>query len=360
MSDEISTIEQLRTDQISQAVQRNCDIADAKSAADYSLCIYLLKMREFYRWEKKLPFDTSLSKEGIGEWITNRESLWESLTDSEYQPLEFDGASFDPFDTDSINAAFVPHGLVYSGGIGTRNHPHFFLAKLLRVEKKNGFTILISTDELARDLTAPPAMTLHNTIFIRRESLRRMIWEKFEEWKWKQHEGAMSRSLQYYDFDSDLDNALEMMTDHELETVLLHELGEIEAGELLDKNFQSREWHEMLAALPRSRSEIMVRAVRDNLADCISTLPSLLEQAEPASLHFFFGNFKAMRKELFPGLQGAYDQWVKNNRTEQIEAIAKKGAHHWLDLAKQILEVFHNKGNQCMLDIETLVLNNKL
>ena len=32
-----------------QTVQRNCHIADARHAGDYTLCVYLLKMREFYR-----------------------------------------------------------------------------------------------------------------------------------------------------------------------------------------------------------------------------------------------------------------------------------------------------------------------
>jgi hypothetical protein len=38
-----------------QAVQTNCHIADARHAADLTLCTYLLQMREFYRWEQGLP-----------------------------------------------------------------------------------------------------------------------------------------------------------------------------------------------------------------------------------------------------------------------------------------------------------------
>lgn len=37
------------------AVQYNCHISDARHGADYSLCIYLMKMREYYRWEQRLP-----------------------------------------------------------------------------------------------------------------------------------------------------------------------------------------------------------------------------------------------------------------------------------------------------------------
>ena len=39
--------------QLSDTVQLNCHISDARHAGNYTLCIYLLKMREFYRWEKK-------------------------------------------------------------------------------------------------------------------------------------------------------------------------------------------------------------------------------------------------------------------------------------------------------------------
>lgn len=350
---------------IKQVVQSNCNISDARSAADYTLCIYLLKMREYYRWEKNLPFEAKLAKNDVGEWLTERESLWESLENSEYQSIEIDETVLNPFETEPINAALLPQGLVYSGGIGNHHRPHFFLGKLYKQEKKDGYTILVSNEEYARDLTAPPAMTLQRTIFIRRESLRRMMWEKFEEWTWNKNEGAISKALQYYDFENDLNHALESITDHELNTVLLHELGEIEAGELLGKHFHEpiytdTQWNDMLASLPRSRAEIMARAIRDNLADCLSTLPALLEQQDPASLHFYFGNFKAMRKELFPGLHDAYQQWVNNEHITKIESVVQQGARHWFDLAKRILELFQKHGNNSMLDIEALAINNKL
>ncbi|MCS6786726.1 MAG: hypothetical protein NZ524_06820, partial [Thiobacillaceae bacterium] len=37
------------------AVQRNCDISDAQYAGDLTLCTFLLKMRELYRWEHDIP-----------------------------------------------------------------------------------------------------------------------------------------------------------------------------------------------------------------------------------------------------------------------------------------------------------------
>ncbi|HKJ07631.1 MAG TPA: hypothetical protein VKA76_00940, partial [Gammaproteobacteria bacterium] len=52
--------DELRT--LCAKVQKNCHISDARYAGDYTLCIYLLKMREYYRWEKGYSLDASLNK----------------------------------------------------------------------------------------------------------------------------------------------------------------------------------------------------------------------------------------------------------------------------------------------------------
>ena len=301
------------TDSLCAAVQRNCHIADARHASDFTLCVYLLKMREYFRWEKGYPFNASMPKEDLGSWLTAREHLWESLEEENYANLNIDGQMMDPFATDDINRSLLPRGFVYSAGIGQRAAPHFFLGQLERKTEYQGFNIVVAAKECARDLTAPPAMALHNTIFIRRESLQRMIWEKFQEWRWNKMENAMSRALSFYRFEHDLERALAEMTDSELRTVTLHEIGELMAGEQLGEA-----WGEMLTSLPRSRAEIMVRAVRDHLADALSTLPGLLQENRGASLHFYMANLTAMRKELFPSFAHAYKIWNDSGRTESM------------------------------------------
>ncbi|MFN3785876.1 MAG: hypothetical protein ACK4RS_03445, partial [Thiothrix sp.] len=62
-----------------QTVQRNCHIADARHAGDYTLCIYLLKMREFYRWEHGISFQQVLTSDDVGDWLTRREAMWNTL-----------------------------------------------------------------------------------------------------------------------------------------------------------------------------------------------------------------------------------------------------------------------------------------
>ncbi|HSD60749.1 MAG TPA: hypothetical protein VLC55_07840, partial [Burkholderiales bacterium] len=52
------------------AVQRNCDIADARHARDMTLCTYLLEMRELYRWEQDMPLTALPPKDALGRWLT--------------------------------------------------------------------------------------------------------------------------------------------------------------------------------------------------------------------------------------------------------------------------------------------------
>lgn len=340
---------------LAERVQTNCHIADAEHAGDYTLCVYLLKMREYFRWEKSYAFGARLPNDEVGEWLTDREALWERLRDQSYGPLAIGGRQYGPFDTDAINAALGEHGLVYSGGLGGGCRPHFFLGHLRRSQRHEDYSVLVAGDELARDLAAPPAMALGRTIFIRRESLRRMIWEKVEEWSWHKKDGPMGRAIARYGFDRDIEAALETMTDAELEPAILHEIGELQAGQLLGEA-----WEEMLAALPRSQAELMARAVRDHLADCLSTLPALIEASDPASLHFYFGNLHAARRQLFPALQHAYERWMERDDPTDLHETVRRGARHWHDVASRMLELYREYGEQCPSRIASLAEGSRL
>ncbi|MEW7978973.1 MAG: Sfum_1244 family protein [Candidatus Sedimenticola endophacoides] len=194
-----------------EQVQYNCHVADARHGGDYGLCTYLLRMREYYRWECGLGFAEVPPRERVAEWIERREALWDGLDAAEFAPLTLAGKRFGPFDSAAINHHLVPGGLVYSGGLGSAGKPHFFLGRLERQEVVGGHTLFVSGRELARDLAAPPAMTLEGDIFVRRESLRRMLWEKLESWRWQRPDNALGRAFSSYAFDSDTEAALDAM-----------------------------------------------------------------------------------------------------------------------------------------------------
>ncbi len=336
-------------DTLRQSVQDNCNISDARHAGDYTLCIYLLKMREYFRWEHELPFGDSLDNEAVGTWLRQREALWDTLEDRPFAPLNFGEEQYEPFDSPALNSVLSSAGLVYSAGLGVRAKPHFFLAELLQRTEYADHEVLVAGTEFARDLTAPPGMALGKSIFIRRESLRRMIWEKVEEWRWNRRVNAMGRVVEGYDLDTDLDLGLERMTERQTETVLLHEVGELMAGERLGEL-----WHELLAQLPRSKAEFMVRAVRDNLADCLSTLPALLEQRDALGVHFYFANHTGMQKELYPRLSSAYQRWVEGGTLSPLSQAIEAGQGHWERVGHALIELYRSHGEECRAHIEAL------
>ena len=320
---------------LAEAVQYNCHVSDARHGADDSLCIYLMKMREYFRWEKHLPYGASLEREQVGAWLQAREQLWEELEEAEMRPIEIDGQRYDPFDAEAINSQLTPLGLVYSGGLGNRAKPHFVLGALEQRRSSEGYSVFVVAREYARDLSAPPAMTLGRTIFVRRESLRRYLWEKLEGWRWHRPDNALGRAFACYDFEGALEASLDAMTEREIKTLLLHEQGEYAAGQRLGED-----WNAMLMTLADTPAELMARAVRDHLADCLVTLPALAETGEPASLHCYIGTLTGMRQHLFPALRDAYETWLETAATEAFMHAAEQGRTHWEQLAEEMLGLY--------------------
>jgi hypothetical protein len=333
---------------LATAVQRNCHISDARHAGNYTLCVYLLKMREFFRWEQSQAFGATLSNADIGQWLTEREALWNELENADYAAIDTPAGAIDPFESAAINRHLLPAGLVYSGGIGFKSKPHFYLAELEREEHHGDYHILVSGREFARDLTSPPAMSQGRTVYMRRESFQRMIWERIEEWRWNRPENAMAAAIGCYDFDTDVETALAAMTDNELEAAILHEIGEIRAGERLPG------WGDMMVDISFTKAEIMARAVRDHLADLLSTLPTLLQQDHAASIHFWFANLTNMRKHIFPTMQSAYARWREDRDTRLLRQLVSDGLPHWQGVAEQMLAI-HRHGDAVSDRIETLV-----
>jgi hypothetical protein len=236
-----------------------------------------------------------------------------------------------------------------------QNKPHFFLAELEQLQQHDDYRIIVSGREFARELTAPPAMSQGRDIFIRRESLRRTVWEKVEESLWNKSQSPLSQAVACYDFNQQLDESLQAMCDNEVATLVAHEIGEIRAGKLLGS-----EWQVMISAVDHGPLELMLRAIRDNLADCLETLPQMLGRLEPARLHFFIANLGNMRKALFPALREAYDDWQQTGSTTRLEDIVDNGRQHWLQLAQDLLGQFGRDGMRDRAAYQSLIEQNTL
>lgn len=333
-----------------EAVQKNCNISDARHARDKTLCTYLLEMREYFRWEYEIPLSQLPRKDELGEWLIRREALWDELEDAPFESLPLAGKHFDPFDIDAINLELVPQGLVYGAGVGAFHKPHFFLGRLLRKEERDGVTIVISECEYARDIASIPAAMQNGVIYLRQESLRRWLREKIELWRLKKSDGALNSALQCYGLDTDEDAALDRMLEHESETVILHEIGEVAAGRIL-----GADWKKMMSSLEHKRQEIFARAVRDNLADCLSTLPALLGEGAECSLHFYFANFDGMRRSLFPRLTAAYRRWNEEGDLSPLRLAVAGGRDHWAAVGVKLVDGYRWWRNSSIGDREGVV-----
>ncbi len=334
-------------DRLVDAVQTNCHIADASHAADMTLCVYLLQMREFFRWEQGIAPLQPLPRDEVGAWLAQREALWASLEGSDFAPLPVQDRWYDPFDAAAVNAELRPFGLVYGAGYTGPGRACFFLGRLQRAQQREGIELLVSACEHARGLAAPPAALAGSTVLLRQESFARWVWEKVEAWTLKRQAGAFKAALDAYEFDRLGPAAVERLIEAEGETLILHELGEFRAGRLLGPP-----WQVMRSALGCRRTQLFVTAVRDHLADCLVTLPTLLERQADASIHFWFSNLEGARAELFPRLALAYAAWCGGDQGAALGGALTAGRHHWRHWCDQVLALHHAHGADAQPHIE--------
>lgn len=325
-------------------VQRNCDLADARHAREKSMCTYLLDMREHFRWAAQLPLGAAPDRAQLSEWIARREQAWEQLCapDAPFAPLPL-GAGVDPFDQEAANLHLSPVGWVYGAGIGLFGAPLFFLAEKTDDQTREGARVIVTEREWARGMTAPPAVSRGRTVVVRRDALRRWLWTRCEAGGRRAGDGAFAAALRAYaDNDSDVTAGVERMARGETETLILHELGELHAGSLLGAH-----WESMIAASPR-RTEVVLRAVRDLLADCLVTLPRLLARDACASLLFWYATFDGLRRQLAPELAEPFRTEAHDLDRAALEAAARAGASRWSEHAHRLQAAWHRGGRMAL------------
>lgn len=317
------------------AVQKNCDISDARHAREMTMCNYLLGMRELYIWENDIRPSQHLVKEDLSRWLTQREAYWEEVEALDYQPIPIVGREYDPFDVSSINAQLESHGLVYGGGLGRWCNPHFFLGQLVRSEQRHGLMVRVSGCEYARDIHASPAALREGAVYLRTDALQRWLQEKIEMWSIRQADGALKAALDCYGATGDLSTLLQRMAERETETLILHEVGEAAAEPLLGPA-----WRDMIMSFTSRKSIVLARSIRDHLADCLSTLPELIARGEACSLHFYFSNFDGLRRSLYPRLVKAYEHWRDTGDLVPLQAAVEAGRLHWQWAAQHLLNTW--------------------
>lgn len=332
------------------SVQHNCDISDAQHAADATMCIYLMRMREHYKWHKDITYAEPFDHKSLGKWMQKREAYLLSLESSPYSSIPLDGGEYDPFDHVEINRQLSKQDLVYCAGYGRGGKPVFCLGKIVSTEHTDDYDMFVIGREFAREMSAPPAMSLGKTIYIRQDAFARWVWQMFEEWSWRKPRNAFYKAIASFGSKYDPKEVTRALAASQIENVILHEIGEVVAGDLLGEG-----WSKMLHCLTNTSLEVSARAVRDNLADNITVLPALVSKGDRSSIHFYFAGFHSLRSELYPTLKDAYGIWDETQTLAPLKAIVRRGQEHWLATAQELVSCYDKHGADCEPYIQTVI-----
>ena len=332
---------------LSRQVLYNCDVSDARHAGIYSICGLAMRLRDLYKWERGLAPWQEDEAARVLEWIGAKEELWETLLDADFDPLPVNGRSFKPFDTRPINSALASFNLFYGAGYAYSLKPTFFLAEIVRTQCVNGHQVRFLGRELARDLLTLPAFGQDGEVVIREQAARMFLWDQIA---YISNSGR--RALDFALRACGLpDTHAETIRSHfdvlarvQQQIMLDHEIGELE-----ETVFLRDSWQAMLADYPHTTVELLVRALKDLLADTgpHGALTGLLEHRDEAALGLYLAFGNGITRLLTRELICAFDAFSQDRRWDRMMAAAREVRQKTVAHTRRVLELYHEgrKGN---------------
>jgi len=325
---------------IIRQVRRNCEISDARHAGMYSICGLALRLRDLYKWEKRLdPWEEKEPSEVL-DWIGEKEALWEGVADEDFGEITVSGTRFDPFQTDRINAALRDFGLYYGAGYVHGMKPTFFLADLEEKREIDGCRLRVLSREHARDLLTVPAMSGNGTIIFRQESAALFLWDKMSYIN-KSGLPALRFALDRCGITDSLPQTLrrefEKVFSNAKNVFVFHEVGEVR-----DTVFDIGIFHEILGTFAGTPVELLARSVKDLLADTneFGTLGKLVSSENEAGLGFYTAFVEGFGKTLFPQIRPAFSDFAATGNWEFIKRATAEGFSTARRLAENMTGIF--------------------
>ncbi|MHB8790537.1 MAG: Sfum_1244 family protein [Desulfobulbaceae bacterium] len=310
------------TEKVLETIRHNCDISDARDHGIYSICNLVLKLRNLYKWEHAIEPWQEPATPDLLDWIEAKENHWQTIVDEPYRSLVVNSREADPHDPAAVNALLTDPGLLYGAGYGRSLKSIFFLAEKLKEEEAAGCPVVILGRELATELASPFAMLQDGIILIRREPLRYFFWDHVQEIR-ASSKTSLHHALDRYGIlrDGRLDQArfrdrLDAIVDAEIPIFIYHEV-----GEMLQEALDSDTLRRIIAVFPDSIIEFAARAVKDVLADTHpeGMLGFIIREQRDASLGLYAGFLAGLRRELFPEIAPAFEQFLRDRDWQGIE-----------------------------------------
>ena len=321
-------------------IMLNCRISDGRYGGVFSLCVFLLRMRYYYKWEVDLDPWEEPDYQDLLQWVESKETLWEETAVQELSPLNIGRDEFDPFDVDAINARLQGFGLFYGAGYATGMKPTFFLAAASTRKIANNMQVHTLNQELARDLFTSPAMRQGSHIITRPRTMAALLWDMILEKK-PSTLPALKFALSRYGLDlEELERspgqysaALWQIAGDESETWVYHEL-----GEAMQEGFDLEIWQEMISTHANTAVEKVARAAKDLLADTHEQglLAHIIEHQKASSLGLYLCLAEPLARSLFPEIKPAFDRIKSGQGWGLLEETRQAGYLRAKDLAGQL------------------------
>ena len=328
-------------------VQHNCDIADVSSGSVFSLCGFLLRLRDHYKWEHGLNPWEEPEPADLLEWVEAREEKWLAMGQESFQPLAVGGGEYEPFDLDAINDHLRPQGLVYGAGYVAGMKPSFLLAEVVESRCVGSLRIDTVGRELSRDIFATPAMRQGDQILARRSAMLFLLWDQVLEMR-PSARSALDYALQQYGLDlgalrrspKELGPGLHEVAASELAAWIYHEIGEAR-----EDVFGGALWQEIVATYANSPVEILARVLKDILADTHpdGLLGHIIGCGLQSSLGFYVAFLRSFSRMVFPEIRQAFERFVPEPDWSIIEQARRQGRKRVLGLARELAAI-HEAG----------------
>lgn len=331
---------------VATQVKRNCNIGDARSWGNYSICGLLLRMRDLYRHESHLAPWQSVGNEAL-PWVSQRETLWQTLQESDLVGIDIGDRRFDPLDVAGINKALNKHGFVYGGGYGLFLAPTFFLARLIRMTEVEQYRIYYAGQELVRGISASPGMLQGSEIFIRYEPLSGILWDKYLQLKGRKQVCSLREAFASFGMDgteesfAPLEEKMRTMTLTAGEILMRHEHAEAV------EDCGGQKWVGVLGGCSDKLVEVYLRGIKDVVADTsvVGPLNWIVSGRDISSLGVYIALLEGIRKELCPEISNAAILFPEKGDWSLIDEARKSCYRRGRDLADRIIGIWDSTGD---------------
>jgi hypothetical protein len=194
-------------------------------------------------------------------------------------------------------------------------------------------------------------MLQNSTIIVRADTIRLLLWQRFEEMRCKSKESLVFAFSKYgitpEEIPSeDVERRMDQVSRSEAETFAWHELGEAFEGEKIGSV-----WKSLLQSLSEGRTELFARAVKDILSDTSERgmLKHIIDRRKEGSFGFYMVFLGGMRKALFPEILDAFHGYVRTGDWTPVDNARRAGYRRAEEYAERLLSLYSKRKSDSAL-----------